>query len=321
MNQVLQIAKREIIQRGLNKATVITTILIALVFGVGGTVAAKFLGQEAEPEKIAVTADTQEIGSALKAVSKQMASSGAGVLANDSVAKRVPSAEVAKKQVKDGTADYALVKVGDQVQLLSNGPASLSLSTTVRQVVASAELGKYVQDIGGNVNELNERVNNVQFKTVDLSEDSDDDSGATDHLTGYFVSLVALLLLFMIILTAGQVVALGVVEEKSSRIVEVLLGAVSPSRLLLGKVLGVAVMALAQLVIMGSGAIVGGMALIKAVDIQLDVAGIWFWALPPIFSSTLVWAPWLPAAKIWALRSCRCCCGKWWSCTSRCSWQ
>ena len=116
-----------------------------------------------------------------------------------------------------------------------------------------------------------------------MSPKDEKDKGSDDFqlndMANYIISLVALLLMFMIIMTAGQVVALGVVEEKSSRIVEVLLGAVSPTRLLLGKVLGVAIMALAQLAIMGLGAFIGGRALVQALDMHVDAAGISGWVL------------------------------------------
>ena len=283
MNQVWQIAKREIIQRGLNKATLATTIIMALVLGVGGIIAGNLLSSESEPDTIAVTADTQQMGTALKAVSKQMQEAGVGAMTDDAVTKRVASNEEAKKLVQKGDVDYAIVKAGEETQLLSDGPAPMSLSTTVRQIASSAALTKYIQDVGGNVQELNKQVNDVKFKAVNVSpkdeKDKDSDDSQLNDMANYIISLVALLLMFMIIMTAGQVVALGVVEEKSSRIVEVLLGAVSPTRLLLGKVLGVAIMALAQLAIMGLGAFIGGRALVQALDMHVDAAGISGWVL------------------------------------------
>ncbi len=112
MNQVWQIAKREIIQRGLNKATLATTIIMALVLGVGGIIAGNLLSSESEPDTIAVTADTQQMGTALKAVSKQMQEAGVGAMADETVTKRVASNEEAKKLVQKGDVDYAIVKAG-----------------------------------------------------------------------------------------------------------------------------------------------------------------------------------------------------------------
>jgi ABC-2 type transport system permease protein len=61
------------------------------------------------------------------------------------------------------------------------------------------------------------------------------------------VAFVASLLLYMQLIIFGLAVASGVVEEKSSRVVEVLMAAVPPRALLAGKILGIGVLGLAQL--------------------------------------------------------------------------
>jgi ABC-2 type transport system permease protein len=61
------------------------------------------------------------------------------------------------------------------------------------------------------------------------------------------------------LLTYGGWVGMGVLEEKSSRVVEVVLSAVRPAELLAGKVVGIGVLGLAQL------ALVGGVGLLSAV--------------------------------------------------------
>ena len=70
------------------------------------------------------------------------------------------------------------------------------------------------------------------------------------------VGLMALLLLVLVFY--GQAVAQGVTEEKSSRVVELLLTTLSPRRLLTGKVLGIGLLGLAQLLLAGGAALVAG---------------------------------------------------------------
>ena len=67
-------------------------------------------------------------------------------------------------------------------------------------------------------------------------------TGLSVRLTGLAVSIA----IYMIILIYGVRITVGVSEEKSSRVVEVLLAAVRPSQLLLGKVLGLGLLALGQ---------------------------------------------------------------------------
>ena len=66
--------------------------------------------------------------------------------------------------------------------------------------------------------------------------------------------MIAGILIYLSLLVTGQMVAQGVVEEKSSRVVELLLSTVRPWQLMAGKVLGIGVVGLLQMaVIAGVG--------------------------------------------------------------------
>lgn len=71
--------------------------------------------------------------------------------------------------------------------------------------------------------------------------------GNTENEQRKGVAFVASLLLYMQLIIFGLAVASGVVEEKSSRVVEVLMAAVPPRALLAGKVLGIGLLGLFQL--------------------------------------------------------------------------
>jgi ABC-2 type transport system permease protein len=93
--------------------------------------------------------------------------------------------------------------------------------------------------------------------------------------------LVGLLALFVILIFYGQAVAQGVTEEKSSRVVELLLTTVTPRRLLTGKVLGIGLLGLAQLVLAGAAALVagrvaGGAGLPSAAPTAIALVVLWF---------------------------------------------
>jgi ABC-2 type transport system permease protein len=64
-------------------------------------------------------------------------------------------------------------------------------------------------------------------------------------------AVVAMILLFVAINMYGSFVLMGVVEEKSSRVVEVLLARTEPPGLLAGKVLGIGLLGLVQIVLLG----------------------------------------------------------------------
>ncbi|UJA21120.1 ABC transporter permease [Thermoleophilia bacterium SCSIO 60948] len=75
--------------------------------------------------------------------------------------------------------------------------------------------------------------------------------GETDSAIGF----IAALFLYIAILSFGLVVATGVVEEKSSRVIEMVLTAVRASRLLAGKVIGIGLLGLAQLLLIAGIAV------------------------------------------------------------------
>jgi len=65
------------------------------------------------------------------------------------------------------------------------------------------------------------------------------------------IAIVGVTVLYGLLILIGQYVAMGVVEEKSSRVVELLLSTIRPWQLLAGKVIGLGLLGLAQLVVIG----------------------------------------------------------------------
>lgn len=65
------------------------------------------------------------------------------------------------------------------------------------------------------------------------------------------IAFIGVLVLYSLLILIGQYVAMGVVEEKASRVVELLLSTIKPWQLLAGKVIGLGVLGLAQLVLIG----------------------------------------------------------------------
>jgi ABC-2 type transport system permease protein len=85
-------------------------------------------------------------------------------------------------------------------------------------------------------------------------------------------AFVAVLVLYGQLLTYGFWVASGVVEEKSSRVIELLLAAIRPQQLLAGKVLGLGLLGLGQLLLVAAfGVITAGVS--GALDVNAALVG------------------------------------------------
>jgi len=86
------------------------------------------------------------------------------------------------------------------------------------------------------------------------------------------VAFVGVLLLYGQLFGYGIWVASGVIEEKASRVVEMLLSAIRPKQLLLGKIIGIGTLGLAQLIVISSFAI--GLAFAtNAIDVSSSAFG------------------------------------------------
>ena len=83
------------------------------------------------------------------------------------------------------------------------------------------------------------------------------DPSAPNPLLRYFIAFGFGLVFFMAAITFGQQIAVSVIEEKQSRIVEILLAAVPARAMMAGKVLGNAAMAILQVALVAAALLLG----------------------------------------------------------------
>lgn len=88
---------------------------------------------------------------------------------------------------------------------------------------------------------------NVNLNSINLSETGEEKESNTGTL--YILGFVLGVLIYMFVLIYGMQIMLGVIEEKTSKIVEVLLSSVKPFQLMMGKILGIAAVGLLQFTI------------------------------------------------------------------------
>ena len=122
-----------------------------------------------------------------------------------------------------------------------------ALQDGARQAIVQARMSARDMD-AGEVRVLS-RVARPDVQRVDVSGDSQ-----VGEITRQILPMAFLMLMFLSVMTAGQYLMTGTIEEKSSRVVEVLLAAVSPMQLMGGKILGqLAVGSLTLIVYAGLG--------------------------------------------------------------------
>lgn len=225
---LMLVAGREIRVRGLSKANVISLIVTVLIVGVLAALPTILGGGDDEKEKVGLA------GANAAAMEAQLdAMGGFEVTTFD-------SAGEAEKAVEDGTVDAAVA----DGKLFSEEAVDTGLQTQLDSAWQAATVQTNLSDAGLSDAEIAAALTPQTLETVTLAE------SATDPVTSYFTGLVISIMMFMMLMTPVQYIAMGVVEEKSSRIVEILLTSLKPWQLLGGKVIGLGVISLVNLVAM-----------------------------------------------------------------------
>ncbi|HBG40292.1 MAG TPA: ABC transporter permease [Porphyromonadaceae bacterium] len=101
----------------------------------------------------------------------------------------------------------------------------------------------------------------IPLKTMKWGGDGTVSESSTDVAT--IIGMVFTILIYMFILMYGNMVMQAVLEEKKSRVIEVMISSVKPVNLLVGKIIGVGLVGITQLVIWGvlATALLGGVSL------------------------------------------------------------
>ncbi len=115
----------------------------------------------------------------------------------------------------------------------------------MERTVSDVVVGRRLAGAGLDPAKVKDLTRELDLKTIRLSEKGErEDQGAA-----MIFSIILLMILYMSILMWGQAVMTSVIEEKTSRVVEVMAAGVSPTTLLAGKLLGVGAAGLTQFLV------------------------------------------------------------------------
>lgn len=163
-----------------------------------------------------------------------------------------------------------LEKLYSTIRLISNNEPGLNTKLYIENVL-KRQLEDMKLTYEGIDKEILKRIyKNVNIKVINLKESGSDKQSYTELKTavGYFCGI----LIYMFIFMYGALVMRGVIEEKTNRIVEVIVSSVKPFQLMMGKIVGVAMVGLTQFIIwivLTYGVfIVGSQTLLKNVDLS-----------------------------------------------------
>ena len=166
-------------------------------------------------------------------------------------------AETLVSTAKD-EANFGVLHIGKSIvenpndaRLYTSSSSSLMLeeyiADQIEKVIESERLKAYnIENIDEILEKVKATVHLATFRT-----DAEKESAASSAIASSVVGMVLGFLLYFILAIYGSMVMQSVIEEKSSRILEVMVSTVKPFEMLMGKILGIALVAAVQVLVWG----------------------------------------------------------------------
>ena len=240
------VASREISTRVKSKAYRISTAVTLLLIVVGILAVKLFAGGGADT-KVGFTAATGGFSAALTATGKTLDETIETTQVADEAAGRA--------KLADGSLDALLTGDGKSVHVQVKKDLDGKLANVLQLLSQQVAVNQQVATLGGNPAQFQAAIAAAKFVEDPPLEQPYDYNGQQ-----LVLGIIAGILIYMSLLLNGQTVAQGVVEEKTSRVVELLLSTIKPWQLMAGKVLGIGAVGLIQMIVIGVGGVVTGLA-------------------------------------------------------------
>ena len=243
MNSSLSIIiGREYMERVKRKSFIITTLLAPLLMALIGAV----------PTLVMVMAGAQNTNIAVMDQTGIVASH----LTDGEELKYIATDEPFEQVMENEDYEAILVLERDFVDNTKHAKLyTRDALSMVTQSEISNQLEKIVEDIrlkNYDIDNLQQILDEVQAD-VSLSTDrmnaDEDEAEETSSLVSYAIGMVMDMVMYMFILIYGQMVMTSIIEEKNNRVLEIIVSSVDPKWLMAGKIIGIGLVAVTQIVI------------------------------------------------------------------------
>lgn len=236
------VISREYLERVKRKSFIISTLLVpVLMIALMFAPALIMLFSDSESKTVAVLDDSGVVAPRLHS--------------NDEIRFVIAGGEsLDSARVNDGydailvIGQNAVEKPQESVTLYSHGSLTMATDQYVSSQVCDA-----IEDVrlkAYNIENLDRILREVEVDMsmpvidIDKAEDT-----ATSSVLSYILALVMDMMLYMFILIYGQMVMTSIIEEKTNRVLELVVSSVKPQWLMLGKIIGVGLVAITQILI------------------------------------------------------------------------
>jgi ABC-2 type transport system permease protein len=245
------VAWRELRERGRSKAYIISTIFTLILLGGAIALPALFGGEPTTYEVGLVGDGGEPIVETASALAAERASDEEPDDFETTLFEDVTAAEAA---LDEGEIEAILVD-GQELVVPGTGNAFGGPGGSMTGLLQEAAGTRRVQDLVASNEEAAEVLELLASEPLEVRNLN----GAEDNeaeLRG-LIAFVGLILMYIAVLTYGSWMLSGVTEEKTNRVVEVLLSTLRPWQIFAGKLAGIGLLGLGQLVILLAVAMIG----------------------------------------------------------------
>lgn len=242
MGKIKIIAAREFNERVRKKSFIITTILMPIAFVAIMFVPALMMNISSDEKKEIIVVD-------------QSGLVGGGL--HDDGQVTFTTSDNSFDALKEEKNDvFGILVVGQDVatnpsnvQLFTYESSTINIESAIteqiRGIIESEKLKEYnIEDLDRILDEIKTPVS-LQVKQLNESGEAKDSSAILNIALAYIFGF----LIYMFVFLYGNMVMQGVIEEKSNKVMEVMVSSVKPFQLMMGKILGIAAVAITQFMI------------------------------------------------------------------------
>lgn len=244
MSKIGIVIEREYLERVKKKSFIITTILMPiLMLALMLAPAAIMMFVDSSKANVLVIDNSNLIASQLKDKDDITFETGHDITVDSALAREsVTSVLVIPTNVV--TAQRSTIK------LYNNGPSSITteseITNQINSIIETERLKQY--NIENLDRILDEVQSNIALSTVRIDKEEEE---AVSSGFSYAIGIAMAFILYMFLLIYGQMVMTSIIEEKGNRVLEVVVSSVKPTQLMMGKIIGVALVAVTQMVLWG----------------------------------------------------------------------
>lgn len=159
----------------------------------------------------------------------------------------------------EGYLIMGVMEEGDSVvEYRSLNTGNIRLIERLQQAIRDVVNEKKLREVGVDPGFVKELTKPVSMKTIRLSKSGKEEEAGFEEI--FFSGYIFMMMMVFLVMTSGQLLVRSILDEKSNRIVEILVSSCSPTELMAGKILGLSGIGLTQ---MGFWALIGAALAVK----------------------------------------------------------